>query len=759
MPTRSVDSKNDPSGARSRVRAPGAAPWVKMGLDGNVRQAVSLLRDDSAVGGPQESDLDLRRIMVIIWRAKWLTVLFAIIGISIAYLQLMRITPLYTAEARVLWEIDQENIAGIDPVARGLGGDFFSLASQIEVIESGRLLERVVKELDLANDPAFNPELRPPEGWTRWLSAGALIAELKGLFSSAPESAGGQPSAEEVRRQLVAALRGVVQAEWLDGTYVLKIRATTSDPQRSAVVANAMAQFYILDQLETKFEATRQATDWLTDRVAELKVSLETAEQTVEDFSSGMSAVSEEALAASARQLKDLRERAEALKDEQTETASRLEKVVAARDAGDFAGVTGLMREPRLVTLSEEIARLNESTQGEQRAKLIERFDAEVERGRTRMAFAIERLAGQEKTVRDTIRELEVQLDGQSKSLVQLRQLQREAEASRLIYEFFLSRLKETSVQEGIQRPDARVLTEAEAPGVPSSPNRPRTLLAGGGSGIVLALALVFLIERMNVSFRSTDELESRTGHAVIGTIPMAPVTRRRALMQYLIDKPTSSMAEAIRNLRTSVLLANVDNPPQVIMLTSALPGEGKTTCCVALAQISEALGKRVLVIECDIRRRTFRNYFDLTERAGLLSVLSGARSFDEVVHYDEASGLYILPGEESSVNAADIFASHRFADFISEMRQHFDFILIDTPPVLAVPDARVIAKISDAVIFCVRWNKTARETVVEGLRFFAQINVRIAGLVLSQVNVNKMARYGYSGYGYYKEASKYYHN
>ena len=283
--------------------------------------------------------------------------------------------------------------------------------------------------------------------------------------------------------------------------------------------------------------------------------------------------------------------------------------------------------------------------------------------------------------------------------------------------------------------------------------------MIGGGYGLLLALALAFLVERLNTSFRSTEELEGRTGRAVIGTIPMAPVTRRRDFVRYLIDKPTSSIAEAVRNLRTSVLLANVDSPPKVIIFTSALPGEGKTTCSIALAQISEALGKRVLLVECDIRRRTFRNYFDLPDRGGLLSVLSGATSFEEVVHLDEKSGIYVLPGEKSTVNAADIFASHRFSDFITEMREHFDFIIIDTPPVLAVPDARVIGKISDTVIFCVRWNKTPRETVVEGLRFFAQINIKVAGLVLSQVDVKKMARYGYRGYGYYREAAKYYHD
>jgi capsular exopolysaccharide synthesis family protein len=733
-----------------------------MGSDTNVRQAIAALRSDGAVGAMPETDLDLRRLMLVAWRAKWLMALFAVLGVAVAYGQLLRVTPLYTAESRVLWEIDQNNVVDIDPVASGLGRDWFSLASQIEVIESGRLLGRVVTDLELAEDPVFNANLRPAEGWTRWLSLSNVLAEARTYVFGAkiePVTDAMEETPEKLQRRMVSALRGAVHAEWLDGTYVLIIRMTTIDPERSAQLANEMARFYMLDQLETKFEATRQATNWLTERVADLRVELEAAEQSVEDFSSEMSLVSVEALAAGARQLKDLRERMAMLGDEQSETASRLEAVGAARAEGDFGAVAVLMREPRLASLADEIGRLDQPAQNAERETMIARFDAEFERARTRTAFAIERLKGQEGTVRKTIVEFEQRQGVQGKALVQLRQLQREAEASRLIYEFFLSRLKETSVQEGIQRPDARVLTEADVPGGPSSPNRGVTLMTGGGGGLLLALGLVFLFERMNASFRSTEELESRTGQAVIGTIPMAPVSGRRAFLQYLIDKPTSSIAEAIRNLRTSILLANVDDPPQVIMLTSALPGEGKTSCVIGLAQISKALGKRVLLVECDLRRRTFRNYFDLPERHGILAVLSGARSFEETVHHDEASGLHILPGEESSVNAADVFASHRFAEFIGEMRKEFDFIFIDTPPVLAVPDARVIAKNSDAVIFCVRWNRTAREAVAEGLRFFAQINIKVAGLVLSQVNVSKMARYGYSNYAYYKEAVKYYHN
>ncbi len=736
-----------------------------MGLDTNARQALPAQQAANTVEPGREPEFDLRRTLMLMWRFKWLVALFVALGIGAAHLSLLRITPLYTAETRVLWNADETNVTGIDPVSRAPARDFYLLSSQIEVLQSGRLLNRVVDELNLVEDPAFNAALRPPEGWTRWLSLSTLLGEArKAVFgedepgSGSGSGSGSEPDPDQVRRSVVGALRGSISARWLDGTYVLIIEMTTPDPERSAELANEMARFYILDQLETKFEETREATSWLSDRVAELQTELEAAEEAVEEYQTNTSLVSEEALAVSTRQLKDLRQRAADLEERRAEAAAELARVDDLRASGDFAAVARLTGEPRLSSLADDIAGLGDGAEG-RRQELVASFDAALARVRERMRSAIERLESQKQSVERSIGELEARLESQSASLVELRQLKREAEASRLIYEFFLSRLKETAVQEGVHRPDARVLTEADVPGGPSSPQRSFYLATGAGGGMLLALALALLIERLNSSFRSTEELEQETGLGAIGTIPMAPVNRRRAVMQYLVERPASSFAEAIRNLRTSILLANVDDPPQVIMLTSALPQEGKSTCCIALAQISRALGKRALLIECDIRRRTFRNYFDIPEGAGVLTVMSGSSNFEDVVHHDEASGLDILAGEESAVNAADIFASQRFAEFIGEMRGRYDFIFIDTPPVLAVPDARVIGKIADAVVFCVHWNRTPRETVREALRFFAQVNIRIAGLVLSQVNVSKMARYGYGNYGYYKEASKYYHD
>ena len=330
-----------------------------------------------------------------------------------------------------------------------------------------------------------------------------------------------------------------------------------------------------------------------------------------------------------------------------------------------------------------------------------------------------------------------------------LRQLQREAEANRLLYQHFLERMKETSAQQGIQQADSRTLSPAVAPLHPASPRRLPVVAIGAALGLVLGIGLARALEMPDDRARAPEDLEEATGLRVTGVIPDAPSRRRGAVLKHLVEKPSSALAEVVRNLRTSVLLSNVDRTPQVIMVTSSVPGEGKTTTTLMLAQNSAALGKKVLVIECDLRRRVFRNYFDLPEKTGVLSLLSGAVPPEQAIRRDESTGLDVLVGQESRANAADVFSSERFGEFLDEMRARYDFVFIDTPPVLAVPDARVIAGRADAVLYAVRWNATRREMVRAGLELFEQIGVRVTGLALTQANPRRIARYGYAGYGY----------
>ncbi|MEM6499828.1 MAG: polysaccharide biosynthesis tyrosine autokinase, partial [Pseudomonadota bacterium] len=359
-----------------------------------------------------------------------------------------------------------------------------------------------------------------------------------------------------------------------------------------------------------------------------------------------------------------------------------------------------------------------------------------------------------------SIVELTDQVERQSVELLKLEQLEREAGSTRQLYEYFLGRLKETSAQQGVHRADSRILARAVVPRKPSSPRKGLFLMLSAAFGLLIG-AIVVLAREMNQStFRSPQEVEQATGMSVFAQVPKAPFSKRRRILNYLATKPTSALVEAIRNLRTSVLLSNMDNPPQVIMMTSSLPGEGKTTQSLALAQSFSGMGKKVLLIEGDIRRRTFQQYFKAPSQAGLITAVAGRKPMEEIVVHSEDLGADVLLGDKTKVNAADFFSSGRFREFLNEQRRVYDVIIIDTPPVLVVSDARVIGRLVDSVIYAVHWNRTTRIQLQEGLSSLDTVDVKVSGLVLSQVDVRKAQTYGgkyselYTSYG-----SKYYHN
>jgi len=251
------------------------------------------------------------------------------------------------------------------------------------------------------------------------------------------------------------------------------------------------------------------------------------------------------------------------------------------------------------------------------------------------------------------------------------------------------------------------------------------------------------------------------TGAVVMGKIPKISSRSRIGVMEYLRQKPTSAAAEAVRNLRTSIQMSNIDNPPKVIVSTSSLPGEGKTTQAIALANNFAAMNKRVLLIEGDIRRNVLKAYFKLEHKGGLVSVIMGERKLEEVIVRAENYDFDILMGGVLRGNAADLFSSERFADLVKEFRSQYDYIIIDTPPVLLVPDARIIGQVADAIIYAVKWDKTHKTQVQEGQREFTSVGLKVTGFVLSQINVKGMKKYGYGGeYGAYAGYGKgYYQN
>ena len=698
-----------------------------------------------------EDEIDLSQLFGTLWRGKiWIVLsglVFLAFGIWYAFTVAV---PLYTSNATGALESREQNVMDSESVVAGLPGDLSSINTEVEVLRSRTLIERVVLDLNLVDDPEFNSRLREPPAFSIGMAIDFIREQISG---PKPEPVKPEPSERTILDSVMTSVLGAINISNVRHSAVFRINVVTQSPDKSANIANHLAELYINDQIRVKLEKTEQATKWLSERVVELQISLEKAEEELKSFSSKTDLVSPEGLIALSRQLKEFRERRDALLNSvinQDALITGLQDSLAAAEYDDFATLAN----------NQLLLRLRQSSQGSEQDKrtlfeeqamiVLEKKRLDAQRSRRQLA-AIER----------SITEANMRIDQQSSELVRLQQLQRETEASRLIYEAFLSRLKETSIQQGIQQADSRILSKAVVPRGPSAPRKSSILALSLLFGLFLGSGYVLAREMSQTGIRTSEELERLTGKTVMGQIPMIPVRKRKRVLRYLIEKPNSAAAEAIRNLRTSALLSNVDDPPKVIMSTSSLPGEGKTTQSLALTQNFAGLGKKVLLIEGDIRRRVFSQYFDIKEDFGLLSVLSGKATLEEAAVFNEELGADVLIGEKSSTNAADVFSSKKFSDFLKKARETYDAVIIDTPPVLVVPDARVIGQSVDAILYTVKWDHTTRTQVREGLRMFETVNLKVTGLVLAQIDAKGMKRYGYGGeYGAYSAyGAKYYHN
>ena len=493
--------------------------------------------------------------------------------------------------------------------------------------------------------------------------------------------------------------------------------------------------------------------DWLGNRVVELKSELESAEAAIEDYAAGATLVSEDTLLANRQRLKSMRMRQAELTDTAEGLRQRIDRLGALRAAADFEALAQAIDDPQARTAARRLAADSAAPAADDPE--LARFDTLLEQFLADLRAEAARTEAQVAAAARSVAELEGRVDGQSGDLVAMRQMERETEATRLIYESFLGRLKEISVQQGIQQADSRIMSPAGA-GYQSHPQVRMTLLKGGAAGLVLGLVLVAAWNVLRDTVRSPEELEHATGLTVIGAIPNDRTQRPDRLLARIVDRPASGTAEAVRNLRTGIQLSNIDEPPKVVMVTSSLPDEGKSILAGALAQTSALPDRKVLLIGCDLRRPTLRRYFGAADtEAGLVSLLAGQTELSETLHHDPRTGLDILFADQAKVTPADFFASRQFESFITEARATYDLIILDTPPVLAVPETRVIAQHADAVIYSVRWNTTTRRMVRSGLELLRQVNVRHVGLVLTRIDPKRMDRYGYYGYGYGSPGSK----
>lgn len=717
---------------------------------------------------------DLLGILKWCWRGKWIALGCAALGFLLAMLYLSQVTPLYTAEATMMLDTREKNVVDVDTVLSGLNRG--QLSSEIEVIRSSQLLGRVVDKLDLLNDPEFNGRLaNPGSGGGIKAAARALLIDLGLAERPKPES--GQRSAEanhNIRAAVIGAVRGRLFVEQVNRSLIMQLTFTSPDPRKAALMANAIADQYLNDQLEVKYEATRRASSWLTERLDELKTQVEASEAAVEDFKAGRVAADGQGAGLTTQQMNQLNSELISARASRAEAEARYNQLASRLQDGNPLAVAEVLTSPSVQRLRETESELRRQ-EAELSSRYLERHPklikvraeiADVENNLVNeIQKVVENLRGElavtrsrEGTLASNLRVVERRVVNQNQASIGLRQLEREAEANRTIYENFLSRFKETAQQEDIQDADVRVISRAELPGAPSSPKRLLVLSGATALGLMLGFGLVILREVSNNTIRSPKDIEALFGLPTLGNIPLLKrgLKGRRNVFAYVGSKPTSAIAEACRSLRTAMLLSDVDKPPQVVMVTSSVPGEGKSTLALMLAQTSVSLGKKVLVIDCDLRRSTVHTTIGVPNEPSLVDVLSGAAESDAAIHHDPISGLDILPSKPTNASTVDLLSSKRFNDLIDQFRGKYDSIFLDTAPVLAVSDALVVGNLADLIIYVVKWDDTPKQEISSGLQTLSASHLKIGGIALNQIDARKADIYGVEG-AYYGRYTEYY--
>lgn len=736
-----------------------------------------------------DDTIDLRSVALMLWRGKWIVVIATIIAAVLGFLAVSQQEPTYRASAKVMFDIQQSNVVNLQEVLADQTFDSSKLEDQVEVLRSTNLIERVIDELNLDQNPQFNPRLRVPEPtlMDRISKVVALPPEVTdlamtlGIVTPPPPAPDPEEAARRERLTVIRNVLGGLQLKPIGRSRVIEISYVSGNPRTSAMIVNTIADQYIVDQLEAKLEATRAATSWLSTRVEELRLRVQNAEEAVETARARLSDESGQTLEVTRQQLEALNGSLATARAESSRMQAVYDRLTDAIENGRDLGAISEFRESTLIQryrgqedelMTQRVSLVNNVREGH---PALVRLDQQLEEVRRNIADEAARIVAaaeidlraaeaQEASLVEEVRRLEQKALQQAGDQVQLRQLDREAEASRVLYENFLGRLQETSEQEDLQQADARILSPAEQPLLPESQAKRRTLMIFCIGGALLGIGIVVLLDRLNNTFRSPDQLEDLSGHTVLGVLPsLGNRMKRNDIIGHLREKPASSLAESVRNMRTSILFSNIDKPPKVLMFTSSVPREGKSTSSMLLALTSRQMGKSAIIVDCDLRLPALANLLDAKDTGrGLLSVLEGEAEVDEAVYRDAGTGLHVLmtkPGERlGNMNAADILASKKFEALVHKLSEIYDLVILDTPPTLVVTDARIVSKLADAVIYAVRWDSTPRGAVLEGLKELESIKAPLAGVVMTLVNEDKASRYSYDGYSYYKARYKDYY-
>jgi succinoglycan biosynthesis transport protein ExoP len=715
--------------------------------------------------------------LLVLRKHQWLIAFFLLAVVSIVTIATFRMQPIYEATARV--EVDRETSNAFRFNEAEQGDDYGDLedyiVTQSKILQSETLAMQTVKSMGLDHLPQFGGRPGKPER---------------------AEPAGSEASMR--RPPALGSFLGDLSIKRVPNSRLLDVTFETTDPVLAARVVNAHLNNFIEQNFRSRFDAATQASNWMAGQLNEMKIKVENAEDARLEYErenqiwtiDEKSDISTQKLGELEKQLTDAQ--ADRINKEavyQLAQSGNYDAIAAVRDSVVIqdilkqqttlsAAYTDAVNQygpkfPKVLRIQAQLKDLDQLITRE-KLNIGNQVEADYRGSRQRELLLKEALDEQKAAVNQT-----------AEKLVQYNILKREADTNKQLYDGMLQKLKEAGITAGLRSSNIRIVDPALIPSGPSRPNKPRNILLSILVGFLGGVGLALLREYLDNTVKTPDDVETLARLPSLAVVPALTNSsgKRRGRFSKLLktsvvtskegraelishNMPQSQMSEAFRALRTSLLLSQADHPPQVILMTSALPREGKTTAAVNLAVTLAQLGDKTLLVDADLRKPGINRALSLVDgkHAGLSSYLAGVSSLDLItVPHPAITNLEAIPTGPIPPNPADLLSSRRLTELISELRTRYKFVVIDSPPIMAATDAVILSVLVDGVLMVVRSGETPKEAFTRTRDLLVGVKCHMLGVVLNAVDASspdyyysyRYYPYSYGGYGREEDTRK----
>jgi succinoglycan biosynthesis transport protein ExoP len=730
---------------------------------------------EANVSWPTEmSTGDLLNAVVGLARRRFaIIVLISSLSVICGAVYLSTTPPKFWAEGQLLIDTKKSQLFQQQPSSSDIEMDSGAVDSQIEVLKSENIATAVIKDLHLTSDAEF---VGSKPGLFRTI-LGYLVPTV--------------PTSElELQQRAYGAFRNGLVVKRVGLTYVIEIGFLSVSPDRAAQIVNATADAYIVDQLEAKYQATRRASSWLQDRIQELRQQASTAERAVLDFKKANNIVDTGGRLIGEQQLAELNSQIVTARAATAEAHARLNRI-SEITKNDITDIDSVLRSPdpavadalkndvinklrseflelsnREAVLSARLGRdhllvVNLRNQMfEIRRSIMDELKRIAETFKSDYEIAIAR----EQSIERSLAEAVSQYQTTNQAQVSLKDLDSTAQTFRALHDNFVQRYMESIQQQSFPFTEARVITHATRPSSKSTPNPKFVMTVALAGGLLLAFGVAVLIDFSERGFRTPDQVESKLRTSCLAAVPLIKVEtetpppgqaekldhddlrqiERTGVLSSVVASPFSRFAEAFRTIKVSIDLFSISKPTKAIGITSTHPNEGKSTIAANLARLISHAGGKAILLDCDLRNPSLTRSLAPGAELGLLDVLSGKRLLKDVVWTDPTTSLAFVPmvAKTRLSHTNEILASAGMKKLIDALREVYDYVLIDLPPLTPVVDVRSTNQIVDSYLFVVEWGRTSVEAVERALSSAPLVYENLLGVILNKADLEVMRNY-----------------